>query len=402
MKRLIRPEWIADENRTSLIITTHWGNEFHVVGLDEPARIEGDEDGWDLGVVDETADLRKPGTVEEHILPTMATRHGVLAQIGVPDFRGKNSIEYKKAWDDCVKWDAANPLNDDGGKALRAALRQAKAEGRRLDSAGFSWESSAIIKPEQLAFYAARMSGKVYAQEWRASWETAPGRAYYEYDESKHVKPTPYVKGIPIHVSCDFNFAWHNWIMAQVNYLPHLEGLPYFRIYEQVYLNDANVRGMITELARKIRLHDPSFIIRQSGTGESVVYETVVGMLNFYGDYSGEQKHAEATYHAWQQIKRAFPKARFLYVPQGPISTRVDSTNAALWSANQVSRIQIDARVTELQLDLSYVTRAMLEKKATAEARTHASDCLGYLIVQIRKAANLSSQAIDTVRRRFV
>lgn len=388
VQKLIPPSWIERVYKTDLCIVTHWGAELWLVGLDAPERIEGDTEGWDGCLIDESADIRDPETIPAHIEPAMQTRDGFIWRIGVPDYKGPSNADYEDAWNKATKWDASDITRDDGGRRLRAALRVAREQGERVESVGISWASEDVMPVKDVSYFKRKLSKLIYLQELRASFVTAPGRAYNEYSEGLHKKPTPFLRGTPIQISCDFNYGFHNWIMSQVVYPKELSGMPLFRIPDQIFLQDSNVAKMIAELVRKLRHYDPTIITKveqkKDDSGSHTVYHTKAQTLSFYGDYSGEQKHAEATLSAWRQIKKAFPQGLFRYRFNGPIADRIDATNGALCSADETVRIRIDPKAEELHNDLKFVTRKLLLGDSKTLRLSHSSDCLGYLVVQYR------------------
>lgn len=390
--RLIPPDGIKRVYRSKdeLRIVMLTGAELWFVGLDVPERIEGDEDGWDGGVIDETANIANPDAIAAHIEPAMGTRDGWLAYIGVPDFNGPSSPEYHKLWQKAIRWDETEyGTGNDGGKELRAALRLARETGKRVEFAGFSWDSDVIMNPELVAYYSRRLSPRLFRQEIKASWESAPGLAYEEFNELTHVKPTEYLRGVPLSVSCDFNYGFHNWNIYQVTAPKEVDGMPFFRAVDQVFTENATVYKQCDELATKVKAIDPTLITGQArkrfNSGVSYTeYRTVKGMLKFYGDYSGIANKAEATSSAWGTIRKVFPDAEFYYQMQGPITNGLNDANNALRSSDGTIRVQIDSKCEELIEDFKYVKRDDVLSQKKGGRRTHASDNFRYLVKQVR------------------
>lgn len=133
--------------------------EVHIVGLDQPQRIEGIE--WTGGGVDEIADL-KPEALETNIMPALNTVNPTR-----PDYR---------AW--CWFFGVPEGLNHFYDMAEYARTKGDPAWGY------FHWKSAEILPPDVIAQAKATMSRRQYMQEYEASFETATGRIYDDYDGS--------------------------------------------------------------------------------------------------------------------------------------------------------------------------------------------------------------------------
>lgn len=133
------------------------GSEIHVIGLDQPQRIEGIN--WTGGVIDEIADV-KAQAVQENIMPALNTvdptnpyYRAFCWFIGVPD--GLNHY-YDMA-------EYARTANDPDWQL-------------------FHWKSSEILPADVIESAKRTMSRRQYLQEYEASFETATGRIYQDYD----------------------------------------------------------------------------------------------------------------------------------------------------------------------------------------------------------------------------
>ena len=135
------------------------GTEIHVLGLDQPQRIEGIE--WTGGVIDEIADV-KPDSIQANIMPALNTVNPLRPSyrawcwwIGVPD--GLNHY-----------YDMAEYARTSGDPDWRL----------------FHWKSSEILPADVIASAKRTMARRQYLQEYEASFETATGRIYDDYDGS--------------------------------------------------------------------------------------------------------------------------------------------------------------------------------------------------------------------------
>lgn len=147
-------------NKTELIIYMNSGSEIHVIGLDQPQRIEGIP--WMGGGIDEFADI-KPDAWEANIYPALNTVNPTR-----PEYR---------AW--C--WLLGVP---DGLNHYYDLCEKAKA-GISEQYEVFHWMTEEIF-PEMAAEARKVMSTKQYNQEFRAAFETASGRIYEDYSTDNY------------------------------------------------------------------------------------------------------------------------------------------------------------------------------------------------------------------------
>lgn len=142
-------------NKTESIIFMDNGSEIHIIGLDQPQRIEGIP--WMGGGIDEFADV-KADAWEANIYPALNTVNPTR-----PDYR---------AW--C--WLLGVP---DGLNHYYDLCEKAKS-GISSDYEVFHWMTEEIF-PEMAAEAKKIMSERQYNQEFRAAFETASGRIYEDY-----------------------------------------------------------------------------------------------------------------------------------------------------------------------------------------------------------------------------
>lgn len=356
LKKLTRPFWKGQPSETELVITLLTNSRLHVIGMDKPERIEGTL--WHGGVLDEYANM-KPNTFAEHVEAVTIDTGAWIDFVGVPDYAGRNAKEYKEIFDSAMlgaqpdKWQA------------------------------FTWKSADVIDPAILAAIRQRVSPAAYRQEYEASWESAPGRAYNEFAKGLDVAHSPIelIPNVPLRVCCDFNYTHHVWSIVQA--LP-VVGIGQRRYYvvEEIYLQSATVEAMCAALRTKL----PEWAKGQ-------------GMLQFYGDYAGNQHRAEATHTAWQRIQQQFPDAGFNYVVNPPISDRVHAVNGVLCNAAGERSTLISPVCRRMIEDFEYVTLAMLYSQSKGEELTHASDGFGYFIHYYDGKAGVSVGDILSAQR---
>jgi hypothetical protein len=178
-KHLKRP------SESNLIIYLPNGTEIHVLGLDQPQRIEGIE--WTGGGIDEIADL-KSEALEANIMPALNTVNPTR-----PSYR---------AW--CWFFGVPEGLNH-----FYDMAEYARTSGDP-DWGYFHWKSAEILPKDVIDSAKRTMSRRQYLQEYEASFETATGRIYDDYDGSiggynhtgRELKPTD-----AIHWMHDQNFT---------------------------------------------------------------------------------------------------------------------------------------------------------------------------------------------------
>ena len=140
-------------------------SQIHLIGLDQPARIEGIP--WTGGGVDEIADC-KEDTWQEHILPALNTVNPMR-----PDYR---------AW--CWLLGVPDGLNHYYDIAQYAKTANDPEWGY------YHWKSAEILPADVIEALKRQMGLKQFRQEMEASFETATGRIYSDYSTRNHTTRT--------------------------------------------------------------------------------------------------------------------------------------------------------------------------------------------------------------------
>lgn len=135
------------------------GTEVHVIGLDQPQRIEGIE--WTGGVIDEIADV-KSDSIQENIMPAL------------------NTVNPTRPFYRAFCWFIGVP---DGLNHFYDMAEYARTSGDS-EWGYFHWKSSEILPPDVIAQAKRTMGRRQYLQEYEASFETASGRIYEDYEGS--------------------------------------------------------------------------------------------------------------------------------------------------------------------------------------------------------------------------
>jgi hypothetical protein len=299
---LIPDSWIKRRHNSGMIIETVFGSTLFVVGLDNPARIEGVQ--WDGGVIDESSD-QKPGVYGRSVRPALSHRSGWCWRIGVPKRHGPGAKEYKEAF-------------------YRGVRQEAGFES-------YTWPSTDILTPAEVAELAATLDPKDFNEQVLGNWETAGGQAFYAFDPDYVMAKVPYRPNALIVVGCDFNVSPMCWCMS------HLVTGPYgpeLHTFDELFMKDCSTQRALNALHSRYSAHQSGWL--------------------FVGDASSAARKTSATSTDYTQIlndKRFNAKVRF---PKAnpPIKDRLASCNALLCNALDQRRCKIDYGCQHLRDDL--------------------------------------------------
>ncbi len=274
-------------SETELIIFMPNGSEIHIIGLDEPARIEGVF--WSGGVIDEIADI-KPEAWESNIRPALDTFNPTR-----PDY---------KAW--CWLIGVPDGLNH------YYDMYQYAITANDPDWKAYHWISADVLPKETIDSAKRSMSLKQYKQEYEASFETATGRIYEDYSPDNYTDETikPHEQLL---LYCDFN------------YTPMSSGIGVRRedaIYmlDEIILTSAIARQTAEEFVERYKDHDNKNVI-------------------IYGDPAGRagEKHGHASdytdmedilrQHKWKFTRRVKRKAPAIKDRQNAVRAKVKSAS---------------------------------------------------------------------------
>lgn len=198
------------------------GTEVHILGLDQPQRIEGIN--WTGGIIDEIADV-KSESVEANIMPALNT---------VDPTR-----EHYRAW--C--WFIGVP---DGLNHYYDMAQYAETSGDK-DWKLFHWKSSEILPPDVIESAKRTMSRRQYLQEYEASFETASGRIYEDYS-GRNRTDAELLPHEAIHWTHDQNFTPLSSAIVVIR-----DGIPYF--VDEIVLESAISRQSAMEFVEKYKDH---------------------------------------------------------------------------------------------------------------------------------------------------
>lgn len=215
-------------SESDLIIHYPNGSTLSLIGLDQPQRMEGVF--WTGGVIDEIADV-KDGAWAENISPALDTFNPTRPDfrawcwlIGVPD--GLNHY-YEMA-------EYARTANDPDWKV-------------------YTWKSSEILPAELIEAAKRRMSAKQFRQEYEASFETAFGRVYEDYDHNNETAET---------IQPHEQLMWHH----DFNFTPMSSGVGVrrgndFYVLDEIVLTSAVARQSALEFVERFKDHQNRNVI---------------------------------------------------------------------------------------------------------------------------------------------
>lgn len=333
MKSLVPKEWVTNISDSDLIIKTIFGSEIHVIGMDRPARFEGDQ--WD-GVVEDEASDQKPN-IHLSIRPAIAFKRGWWWKIGIPKRQGQGAPAYRK-------------------------LCQLGMSGDDPNTVTYSWPSWDILPREEVDDMRRKMDPKDFNEQVGGQWEAIGGAAFHQFEKAVHASGGISLDpNIPIIVSCDFNVTPMAWVLAQSPTGNELN------VFDEIWLRDTNTLSSLNTLwDRWGSRHHGGWI--------------------FYGDAAAKQRKTSASYSDYAHIlnDKRF-NARCVFPDSNPrVKDRLSSCNAMLRNAAGDVRCHIDPRCEMLINDLENrglePTGDPIEAKKTKGLIGHISDAFGYVI----------------------
>jgi hypothetical protein len=330
---LIPQKWIKNVSKSDQTIDTLYGSRIYVRGLDAPQRLEGLQ--YKGGIIDESSDV-KPGTFKKSIRPALTEHKGWCWRIGVPKRDGIGAVEYKDWFD--------------------------RGFGQDPEIKSFCWPSSSVVDPEEIEKAKKDLSPEEYREQFEASWLDASGCIFYSFEPDYNVRHVQYAPKEKILIGMDYNVSPMAWILC------HKKNNE-LNIFDELFIRNTNTQKCLDILYSKYKNHE--------------------GGWEIYGDASSSSRKtsaAETDYvqvYNHQGLKRA---GRTLHFPSKnpPVADRFAATNALLKNAAGERRCYIDPGCKNLINDL----KSRYYKPGTREAADagdlgHATDALGYIIVQV-------------------
>jgi len=332
LKALVPKSWSPLISESELSIATCFGSKLFCLGLDKPERAEGV--GWDGGVVDESCD-QKAGVFDLTIRPALSDRMGWCDRIGVPKRTGSGAQDFKEFWE-----------------------RGLPSDNRDPEIESFSWPSSDILQPGEIAAAKRQLADKDYNEQYDASWESVGGSVFYAFDEIHNVSDqVVYSPSLPLLIGCDFNVDPMAWSICQQR-----DGR--LAVFDEIFIRNTNTEETLRTLAIKYGEHKAGIV--------------------FFGDATGKARKTSASLSDYVQIRnfKGIADARVMFPEANPPRhDRFASCNAMFRNAAGERRCLIHPRCKNLIRDL--LARAYTAGTSEPDDHddiSHASDALGYLI----------------------
>lgn len=299
IQSLIPREWIQSVSHSELSITTLWGAELRLVGLDAPQRIEGI--AWDGGLVDEYANT-KGGIWDANIRPAIADRNGNVDLIGVPDFIGPAQNEFRE-------------------------MCERGAKGDNPEWADFAWGSGDILPASELNSMRETMDPRLFTQETTGAFIVPGGLAFPDFSRERHVSRVRYNPGLPLRVALDFNVD-----PMSIVYIQHTE------------CGDVAVTAEDQLPDTVSRMAAQAFVVRANREGWKL------DQVFVYGDPAGKQRSTAADrieQTSWTMFYNALTEnavrfTRMVRAAAIPVPATVNSVNSLLLNAEGRARLTID------------------------------------------------------------
>lgn len=320
ISRLIPRQWLAAPLNNNLVARTVFGSELHVVGLDKPQIIESDQ--WAGGVIDEASDCREEWPLS--VMPALTRWNAWLWVIGVPKRTGWGIKTFRKIYFDDA-WDS------------------------------YTWKSESVLTPEAIAEAKKTLSGKDYREQYEASWETAGGAAFYEFDKQTHVRKCAYHMDRTIIVGMDFNVNPMAWVLMH-QYDDRVE------VFDELYIHDTNTRSSLDVMWSRYQHHQGGWF--------------------FYPDASSKARKTSSSSSDLAQLRNDKRFNAVVRVPNAnpPVKDRFASCNMMLRNAAGEVRVHIDPHCVNLIDDLE--SRALDDTGHPTDKQEvgHITDAFGYPI----------------------
>lgn len=357
LKAMFPPIFIRSISESELTIRLENNAAASVLGMDKPQRIEGRP--WDGGVLDEFADM-KEGVWGENVRPALSDRKGWCWLIGVPEGRNHYYDLYKYA-----------------------------ISGVDPDWMGYTWPSSDILDPAEVAAARRQLDELIFAQEYEASFVNFEGRCYYPFTETTHCTSLAHLYNAQAPLCFMFDFNVEPGVCAVVQELK-LPG-QYKRGLGGAVLLDQPITGtaVLGEVHIPRNSNTPAVcnrLIQDWGKHR--------GLIKCYGDATGGARGtAKVAGSDWDLIKATlgahFKERVYYLVPPGnpPERARINALNTRLRNGAKEIHLMVDPEhAPHVVKDLEGVRTleggsGEIDKKADPKL-THISDALGYYVVK--------------------
>ena len=328
------------------------GAEITVLGLDAPERVEGRPIN---GVVLDEYGNMKSGVWGEHLRPALSDRMGWVDFIGVPEGRNHYYDLYKAAQEDTTgEW------------------------------ATFTWESGDILPASEIESAKRDLDELTFNQEYRASFISFEGQAYYPFDEAVHCTTgLPYDPADDLIFAFDFNVSPGVAVVCQeISDETHVIGEVHIPL-------NSNTPAVCNRLIKDWGDHQGNVLCYGDATGGAA------GTAKIHGsDWDLIKNVLRPVFGSRLRIRvdKANPRER----------VRVNAMNSRLQSADGTVRLRIDQqRAPNLVKDFEGVRllsggAGEIDKKIDPKL-THMTDAIGYCIAKRHPVRAVNRTIIEAV-----
>ena len=359
LKSMVPPDWYRKGSQTFFeaerVIWNAFNAEIHVVGLDQPQRIEGNQ--WCAGVIDECSD-QKPKVFDLSIRPALTAFKGWCARIGVPKRYGVGSEDFKAAFD-------------------------LGMSGIDADTVSLTWHSSTVVEAKELAAIKAVLDPRDYAEQYEASWEQISGAIFYSFHEElsvtskEAIRKSVYNPIRTIVVGSDFNVDPMCWTLCH-------RAENELVAFDELNISNTNTRETLDILHDRYGEHNAGW--------------------EFFGDATGQARRTSAELSDYLQIlnDERFNRKEVYYPDSNPSRyDRFSACNAMFCNADGVTRFFVNPRCKRLIADLKHRSfKPGTKEAADSGAMGHMSDALGYIISSVWPIEHINGDDGQVVLRR--
>lgn len=344
---MTRPFWAGEPSETELIIYLLNGSQIHVVGMNRPQRIEGQQ--WHGGILDEYADMPEKAWTA-HVQPVTADTGAWILFVGVPE--GRN--HFYERWE--YGKNSGNP-----------------------EWASFHWKSSDVLPFHIIEEAKASLPSKLYLQEYEASFELLGGRVYYEFDAEFGIVDQPFVPTAHTWMCWDFNATDKPMSVVLVQRIRR----PDLKRRQELMGKPGGTEDkyIVTAEFRFPQTNTPEMCEIVKGFLDEAGFE---GPLEVCGDYAGKRRESCATINDYEHIRQWFGDYAGLeikYRRTERIRYRTDALNVLLHSPARERKLYVARHCRLLVYDLENVTwkeNGIALDDHNKPELTHLTDALSY------------------------
>lgn len=339
MFTLIPKSWWKGYSKSKKEIYTVFGSMIKVGG---PNDIEGQI--WDDIYVTESADV-PPSVISIIIMPALADTGGSLTREGVPKRKGKGARDYNRAFD--------------------YARKNRTFLGTDVEARAFSWHSSAILSPRELAIQKALLDPKDFREQFEATIESASGCVFHSWgadnidqvDSEGKPKRCLYYPHLPIILTIDLNVSPMCWVLAH-----DVEGQLW--VFDELQEYDTHTQACLDKVVSVYGDHDAGWLV--------------------YGDSSSKNRsvHTPITSYALVANEDRLRNKRVWEPRANPgVANRNASVNRLMRDAAGNVRLLVSPKCKGLIEDIEYLA---YDERGNVDDQNgkvgHFSDALGYAI----------------------